>query len=131
MSTESETTLYEAHPAMFRNNPFSFVIAVLLIAVFGLGLVILLIWWLDCLGTRLTVTNKRCVLREGLISKHTNEVWHVDVRNIQLRKGVVQRMLGVGRIMISSAGQADVEIDIDGLPDPEKIQQIIDAHRER
>ena len=130
VSREQEEILYEAHPAMFRSHPVSFVIAILLIAAFGIGLIVLLVWWLNCLGTHLTVTNKRIKLRQGILSKNTNEVWHTDVRNIQLRQGIMQRVFGVGRIMISSAGQSDVEIDVDGLPDPEKIQEIIDAHRE-
>ena len=131
MPGEQEEILYDSHPAMFRSHPISFAIAVLLILVFGLGLIVLLVWWLNCKGTRLTITNKRIKLRQGILSKNTNEIWHTDVRNIQLRQGVMQRIFGVGRILISSAGQSDVEIDVDGLPDPERIQEFIDAQRER
>ena len=35
------TTIYEAHPAMFRAHPFWFILCVLLIAVFGTGIIIL------------------------------------------------------------------------------------------
>ena len=34
--------IYEAHPAMFRARPFSFILCVLLILAFGLGIIILL-----------------------------------------------------------------------------------------
>jgi uncharacterized membrane protein YdbT with pleckstrin-like domain len=33
--------IYEAHPAMFRAHPFWFILCVLLIAVFGIGIIIL------------------------------------------------------------------------------------------
>ena len=36
--------IYEAHPAMFRAHPFWFILFVLLIAAFGIGLLILLYW---------------------------------------------------------------------------------------
>jgi uncharacterized membrane protein YdbT with pleckstrin-like domain len=35
------TEIYEAHPAMFRAHPFWFILCVLLIAVFGIGIIIL------------------------------------------------------------------------------------------
>jgi uncharacterized membrane protein YdbT with pleckstrin-like domain len=35
------TVIYEAHPAMFRAHPFWFILWVLLIAVFGIGIIIL------------------------------------------------------------------------------------------
>ena len=38
-----EPILYRAHPSMFRSHPFGFVLALLLVAAFGLGLIILLI----------------------------------------------------------------------------------------
>lgn len=126
---KSEKTEYQSHPSMFRNNPIGFIIALVLIIVAGLGLLILLVWWLKCLGTTLTVTNKKTILRKGILSKHINEVHHADVRNVQVSQGLFQRMFGVGAIGISSAGHAGVEIEVSGLPSPTKIKDIIDRHR--
>ena len=126
---EKETVLYEAHPSMFRNHPISFVLSVLLIAAFGLGLIILLIWWLNTLGTTITVTNEQTTLRKGLLSKYTNDVFHTNVRNIQLRQSFLQRIFNVGWIGISSAGQSGVEIAVGGIPNPELVKELIDDHR--
>ncbi len=125
---EEEKTLFEAHPTMFRANPIGFILGIVLIAV-GVGLLILLVWWLKVIGTKLTVTNERITLRKGILSQHTNEVYHTDVRNVQISQGILQRMLGVGAIGISSAGQAGVEIKVVGILNPEKIKEIIDRHR--
>ncbi len=73
----------------------------------------------------LTLTDERTILRKGLLSKRTNEVRHEDVRNIQVTQSFVQRMLGVGRIAISSAGQDTIEIDMDGVRDPQAIANLI------
>jgi len=129
VAAEAESILYKSHPSMFRNRPVGFVLSVILIPVLGLGLLILVIWWLDCLGTTLTVTTKRTTLRRGILSKKTNDVWHRDVRNIQVKQGILQRLLGVGTIGISSAGQGDVEIAVNGMPNPEKVRRFIDEHR--
>jgi len=125
----AESTLYEAHPSMFRNHPLYFVLSVLLIAAFGVGLLILLGWWIAVLGTTLTVTDERITLRRGLLSKHTSEVFHSDVRNVQIDQTFGQRIFGVGTIGVSSSGQSGVEIQVAGIPDPQRIKDLIDAHR--
>ena len=124
-----EATLLEVNPVMFRNSPLLFVLFVLFIPV-GLGLVALGIWWLITKGSKLTITGKRSIQRRGLISKHTTEVIHRDVRNIQISQSVFQRIFGVGSLGISSAGQAGLEISITGLEDPEGIKALIDRHRD-
>lgn len=123
-----EQVLYSEHPAMFRNQPVGFVLAVILCLV-GIGFVILLVWWLRCLGTRLSVSDRRTTLRTGLLSKNTNEVWHASVRNIQIRQSFLQRIFGVGFIGISSAAQAGMEIEVAGIRDPEGVRAIIDRYR--
>lgn len=129
MPEPEEVVLYESHPSMFRNHPFYFVLCVLLIAAFGLGLVLLLGWWIQTLGTTLTVTNEQTTLRKGILSKETTDVFHSNVRNIQVRQTALQRIMNVGQIGISSAGQAGVEIEVAGIPDPDRVKQIIDDHR--
>lgn len=128
MSTTTEQVLYEAHPAMFRNRPISFILCVILSLV-GVGLIILLIWYLRTLGTKLTVTSEQTTLRRGLLSKSTNDVFHENVRNIIVRQSVFQRMMGTGYVGISSSGQSDIEIEVNGIPDPELVKELIDECR--
>jgi uncharacterized membrane protein YdbT with pleckstrin-like domain len=124
----AETTLYSENPSMFRNNPIGFIVTILLCLV-GVGLIILLVWWLRSKATLLTVTDERTILRKGILSKSVNEVWHRDVRNVQLKQTFVQRIFDTGMLEISSAGQADVEIRIVGIRDPDGVKDIIDAHK--
>ena len=126
--TEEERTLYESHPSMFRNRPVEFVLTAILCLV-GVGLIMLFVWWLQCKGTKLTVSNKRTQLRRGILSKSISEVWHSDVRNVMLRQSFFQRIFGVGMIGISSAGQGGMEISVSGIPDPDRVKQLVDEHR--
>ena len=119
----------EQHPAMFRNHPIGFIGAVIIIPLYGLGLFILLYWWLKCRSTKITITNKKTILQTGLLSKHTNEVYHSDVRNVQVSQGPLQRLLGVGSIGVSSAGQSDFEIAVSGIRNPETVKTFINNHR--
>lgn len=123
-----EETLYERNPSMFRNHPFWFSFYVLLSLVV-VGLILLLIWWLQCKSTTLTITSVRTILRRGLLSKSTNEVLHMNVRNVLVEQSFMQRILDTGTIGISSAGQSEVEILVKGMPDPDQIRDLIDKHR--
>lgn len=129
MPGKPEKVLYEAHPAMLRSNPLLFLLCVVLILALGLGLLLLLIWWLESLNTKLTITNKRSILRRGILSRYETEAWHRDVRTIEVGQSFGQRIFGVGSIGISTAGQGDVEIRISGIPDPDQVRTIIDQYR--
>lgn len=114
---------------MFRAQPVLFILCVALILVVGLGLLCLLIWWLQCKATTLTISNERTTLRHGLISKHTNEVWHSDIRNVVMNQGIFQRMFGVGAIGLASAGGAGMEIQVNGIQNPAKAKDLLDQYR--
>jgi uncharacterized membrane protein YdbT with pleckstrin-like domain len=124
-----EEILYESHPLMFRNNPIGFTLSILAIPLYGLGLFIFLYWWLKVKGTKITLTDERTTLRKGILSKNINEVYHADVRNVKVSQSLSDRMFKVGVIGISTAGQADVEILVGGIPNPEKAKSIIDQKR--
>jgi uncharacterized membrane protein YdbT with pleckstrin-like domain len=126
---DSEVVLYSAHPSMFRNRPASYILCLLLVPAFGIGFLILLVWWLHCQGTTLTVSNRRTVLRTGILSKRLSDIRNSDVRNIQLSQSFFQRMLGVGSVGISSSGQSEIEIAVAGIPDPELVRGLLNQHR--
>ncbi|REJ91946.1 MAG: PH domain-containing protein [Planctomycetota bacterium] len=129
MSDANEQVLYEAHPAMFRNHPFLFVLnCILCLAI--VGIIIFVVWYFRCRGTKLTITNEQTTLRTGLLSKFTNDVFHENVRNIIVRQTFFQRIMGVGYVGISSAGQGGIEIEVNGIPDPDRVKQIIDDCRD-
>lgn len=123
-----ETVLYKDSPAMFRNRPVLFLVCCALIPV-GIGLVVLFVWWLRCLATSLVITDRRVTLRQGLLSKDTNDVLIADIRNVKVRQNLFQRIFGVGTVAVSTSGQSDMEIEVHGVPAPERIKAIIDERR--
>ena len=98
-------------------------------AILVLLLIVLLTWWLDTIATSLTVTTRRTTLRRGIFEKNTNEVQHDDVRNIQVDQNVMHRLLGVGTLKVSSSGQDDLEIVVDGIVHPARVAQMIRANQ--
>ena len=125
----AERVLLRVNPAMFRAAPGGFLLCLLLVPVV-VGIVILVIWWLQTRRTTLTLTGRRTTLRRGLVSVAITEVWHEHVRNVQIRQGVMQRLMGVGSIAIASAGKGTFEIELDGIPRVYEIKGIIDRNRQ-
>lgn len=146
--TNDESTLSELHPPMFRRHPFIFtaIVGVMvasgvyggmaasgqgwIIASICLGVVLLsggylLYWYLKIIATTLRITNKRTTLRRGIISKSTTEVQHDDVRNLQVHQNVIQRILGIGDIAISSSGQDDLELLVKAIPAPDEVADLV------
>ncbi len=116
--------IYEAHPAMFRARPFLFVFFVLLIALFGVGLLLLLYWYIQTRATRLTVTDHDITYERGILSKDRTSVALRQVRSVRVAQGPVNRVLGVGKIEISSTGDRP-EFTVTDMPDPHAIRDAI------
>lgn len=120
---------YTAHPVMFRNRPFSFILCLLLIPAGGIGLLILLYWYLLCKGTSLTVADGQIYLEEGLLSKSRSEVDCDSVRTVKVHQSFFNRIFGVGSIEIYTAGDQP-EMNVKGLPDPNEIRDVIKGNKD-
>jgi uncharacterized membrane protein YdbT with pleckstrin-like domain len=120
----TDTVIYEAHPAMFRAHPFWFILAVLLIAAFGVGIIILLYWYVQTRATALTVTDSDILYERGILSKDRTSVSLRHIRSVNVMQSFVNRILGVGTIQISTAGD-DPEFTIADMPDPHVIREAI------
>lgn len=117
------------HPSMWRSNPLLFILYLCLILLFGLGLLLLLLWWIKSQNITLIVTDKRTILQQGLLSRYTNEVMHIHIRNILIQQNAIERLFNIGTIKIASAGTGDIEISVSGIPAPNRIKAIIDHYR--
>jgi uncharacterized membrane protein YdbT with pleckstrin-like domain len=120
------TIIYEAHPAMFRARPFSFILSCLLILAFGLGILILLYWYILTRATQLTVTDHDITYERGILSKDRTSVALRQVRSVRVAQGFVNRIFDVGTIEVSSTGDKP-EFTVKDMPDPHEIRDAIRA----
>ncbi|QDT50454.1 Bacterial membrane flanked domain protein [Symmachiella dynata] len=95
------------------------------LALMAVSTVTYLAWRIKIMFVTLQVTTDRCIFQRGLIARTTSEVRHDDVRNMQIDQTVLQRILGVGSLAISSSGQDDFEIRAKGIPQPESVVETI------
>jgi hypothetical protein len=95
------------------------------------SLISLNIWLLRTRFESLNITGERSIWSRGMFDRETSEIQHDDIRNIQIKQSFIDRILGVGRIAISSAGQDDMEIDIQGVPDPSRVADTVRSYQAR
>jgi len=122
----TEKILYRAHPPMFRNNPFGFVISVLLIGA-AVGVFILLVWYVRTRSERLTVTTEELRYEQGILSRTHNEVRLSGIRSVRVRQSLFQRVFGTGDIEVFTAGDAP-EVTVRGIPDPHEVRELVSEH---
>lgn len=116
--------LYSEHPSMFRNHPIYFIFCLLMIAAAGLGLILLLIWYLQTKASKLEINEHEILFEQGLLSKSRAEISLASVRTIKVHQSFFDRIFGVGTLELYTAGD-DPEIRATGLPDPNKVREII------
>jgi uncharacterized membrane protein YdbT with pleckstrin-like domain len=120
--------LYSEHPVMFKNNPLGFILCLILIPVRGIGLLILLTWHLKNKASKLSVNNNEILFEKGLLSKERSEVNLTSVRTTKVKLSFFNRIFGIGTIEIYTAGDSP-EIIASGMPDPNKIRELIKANQ--
>lgn len=108
---------------MFKNNPLLFIIAVILIPI-GVGIIILLAWYLSCKATKLEIIGNDVILETGLLSKDRTELQMSAIRTVKVSQSFFNRIFGVGKISIYTAGDRP-EIVANGIPDPHEFRRLI------
>jgi uncharacterized membrane protein YdbT with pleckstrin-like domain len=90
----------------------------LVLGVIGLGLVVRftlapVIRWRT---THFVVTNRRVLVREGLITRRGMDIPMRRITGVEFRQGLVERLLGVGTLVIESPSEDALEFrDIPGV----------------
>lgn len=115
--------LYEEHPSLIRTHPLGTVLAIILIPV-GIGILILLYWYLTMKADKLLIKEDEVVWTHGLLSKQYVEINMSSIRTVRVEQTLLQRMLNAGKIEIFTAGDSP-ELTVNGMPDPDKIRELI------
>jgi uncharacterized membrane protein YdbT with pleckstrin-like domain len=91
--------------------------------------VVALLWWsvrplLFWLTTRYVVTNRRVLMRNGVLSRTGRDVPLTRVNDVSFRRTVVERMFGSGTLIVESAGDRG-QVILTDVPQVEAVQRDI------
>ena len=104
-----------------------------LAAVGRLGLAVvaiaLIMWWLmyPLLVWRTTqyeITTRRMRLRDGILTRHGRDIPLSRITDVSFRKGILDRLLGCGTLVVESAGEHG-ELVLTEIPHVEKVSSTL------
>lgn len=85
--------------------------------------------WLKNRTTEMVITNRRVVLKRGIISVHTSEIRNVKVETVRLHQGILGRLLGYGDLVFTGTGESHTFFSVVASPakTKAKFEAIIDG----
>jgi uncharacterized membrane protein YdbT with pleckstrin-like domain len=81
---------------------------VLAIPTIGITLLFALWEWLKLRSIEQGVTNKRVILKRGIISRKTEEMKVSSIETVEIIQGVMGRLFGYGDVKVTGRGLSDV-----------------------
>lgn len=112
---KDEKVMYIGHISLWSLSHL-LALGLLTLPLFGLGLVLWLMAYIQYKTTELAITNKRVIAKFGFISRKTIELNIARVESIQVNQGVAGRIFNFGTLVISGAGNPQAPIP--GISDP-------------
>lgn len=90
---------------------------------------VVLIWWsvrpfLFWLTTRYVVTDRRVLMRSGVLSRKGRDVPLTRVNDVSFTRSLIERFFGSGTLVIESAGERG-QVTLNDVPQVEDVQREI------
>jgi uncharacterized membrane protein YdbT with pleckstrin-like domain len=77
------------------------------------------------------VTSQRLIHRRGILKVSTDRIELIDVDDISYTQGLVERMLGVGTVVVQSSDRTHPELKLHGIDEVQKVADIVDDARRK
>jgi uncharacterized membrane protein YdbT with pleckstrin-like domain len=96
-------------------------VAVVAIAVLMIWLIVPILRWRT---TVFELTSRRLRMRDGIITRHGRDIPLARINDVSFSKGLLDRLLGSGRLVVESAGEHG-QIVLTDIPQVEATQGIL------
>ena len=80
---------------------------------------------------RYRLTNHRLLYDKGILSRTRERLELIDVDDVTVFQGVIERLVGVGRIVIHSSDVTDGELKLIGIENAREVADVIDDARRK
>ena len=144
MAQEGERTLWSGRPS-WRGRlsilvpGFLLAIAVIVLArvvdlswqtafIAGLVVAVVALAWglLETIRWKYTITSRRVVVRHGLVSVNEQTARLERVQDLTLHQSLFDRMFGVGKLEIDTAGSEGGALEFRALEDPAGVRELLE-----
>lgn len=90
----------------------------------GITWVIALFYYLNLKGMERAVTSRRIIQKTGVISRRTDEMKLSSVETVEIRQGILDRLLGAGTVKVTGKGISNVVMK--NIDDPMAVKRQIE-----
>lgn len=80
--------------------------------------------------TRFRITSQRIEKTQGIFSRTTTNLELYRVKDMQLKRNLIQRIVGIGTVELSTSDQSDHNFQLNGIPNYEKVFTTVRHHVE-
>ncbi len=105
------------------------VLALVVIFPPGLWLLVKMLWARWATGYRLT--EERLFIDRGIISRTTDQTELIRIDDVRVRQGPIDRILGVGDVIVFSTDATDGSLVVRGVKNPTMVAEHIRTHMRR
>jgi uncharacterized membrane protein YdbT with pleckstrin-like domain len=90
--------------------------------------VVVVVWTLlETIRWKYTITNRRVFVRHGLVSVNEQTARLERVQDVTLRQTLFDRLFGVGKLDIDTAGSEGGALEFKALAQPTQVREVLDA----
>jgi uncharacterized membrane protein YdbT with pleckstrin-like domain len=83
------------------------------------------------LSVHYELTNQRFIHQRGILVRTTDRIDVVDIDDVTFRQGIIQRMLGVGTIILAGSDKTHPKLTLVGIDQVDKVSAMIDEVRRK
>jgi len=76
-------------------------------------------------STSWSLTSERLIERRGFLSTRRRELELADIRSVEVNRHFLQRLFGLGDVVVASAASTDFLIRLEAIPDPEAVAETV------
>ncbi len=124
------TDLFSRLPTVSGDGPGTYLLIFFLFLTL-LVLVWLIVRYLRWITTVYAVTTSRVIIQSGILGRQFDEIPVGQVRGVDVRQSVLQRLLGYGTVRVSAEGGISARSigneDWEGIPKPFEFQRLIES----
>lgn len=81
------------------------------------------------LSWRFILTDQRFIHHRGILHRVIDRIEVIDIDDVSYEQTIVERMVGVGRVVITSSDRSHPEFRMQGIDDVERVATLIDDAR--
>ena len=100
-------------------------VCVLGVVTIPIAIILLLVAWVRVSSTKYRITTQRLFKRTGLIARNEEEIELFRIRDVKLNQGIIQRLFGIGNVVVVSSDATSPLLLIKGVSEPENVKETL------